>query len=316
MKKTKEINFYENKYFSFKDFSSLLLKENKNQKKINKKFLNFLKKKHIVVVIFNKNKEKYVAIINPSDLHDINSLLKKISLYEHTNKRQVFIHTHGINGYEYDLINYFTDSNFTKSIKDKDICIFFNNCSSFLSIAETFKKHIKTSINRQKELINSIIAAICKKTDNISFILSGFSHGCILNTYILDSIDYYNLKKISSIFLIEEAIPKIKYLIEPLETRYQRLKYVCEKEFILNKVTLILISADLSLKSLLKYHPAYLMKKLIEKINNDKEMQNKIYNCYYVKDKIYKKKKEKKFIKIKQLSELQIKFCPQKKRIW
>ena len=270
---------------SFEDFSSILLTD----KSYNKKLIDFLKKKHMSVIVYTKNREKYVFIANPAKKEEITNFIKTISqLFSNTKrKKKIFIHSHGVNGYKYDLINYFTNNEFINSIKDKDICIFFNNCTSLpIPFAETFKRHVKKSINRQEYLINTIIKTI---HGNIDLILSGFSYGCVLNTYILNSINDNNLKKINNIFLIEEGIPKIKYLIEPLITRYDRLKCVCGKKNILKKVRLIIITANEALE---KYHPINLTFGLVNIINHDNNMQQKLH-CV---------------VKIKKLSVLKIKF--------
>lgn len=293
---------------SFEDFSSILLTD----KSYNKKLIDFLKKKHMSVIVYTKNREKYVFIANPAKKEEITNFIK---LFSNTKrKKKIFIHSHGVNGYKYDLINYFTNNEFINSIKDKDICIFFNNCT-FLPIpfAETFKRHVKKSINRQEYLINTIIKTI---HGNIDLILSGFSYGCVLNTYILNSINDNNLKKINNIFLIEEGIPKIKYLIEPLITRYDRLKCVCGKKNILKKVRLIIITANEALE---KYHPINLTFGLVNIINHDNNMQQKLHSCILIDDNNFYKKKilsQDCFVKIKKLSVLKIKFCPQKNKIW
>ena len=300
------------KSISFKDFSSIL----STDKSYNKKLINFLVKKRISVIVYTKNRKKYVFIANPAKKEEITNFIKTISqIFSNTRrKKKIFIHSHGVNGYKYDLINYFTNNEFINSIKDKDICIFFNNCASLpIPFAETFKRHVKKSINRQEYLINTIIKAIY---GNIDLILSGFSYGCVLNTYILNSIDDNNLKKINNIFLIEEGIPKIKYLIEQLKTRYNRLKCVCGKKNILKKVRLIIITANEALE---KYHPINLTFDLVNIINHDNNMQQKLHSCILIDDNNFYKKKiflQDYFVKIKKLSELKIKFCPQKNKIW
>ena len=164
---------FKQKVFLFKEFSENLINEQFQQKKIQQKtnifykknLIKFLQKKKMNVIIVSKNENKYVYIIDPKN--DINNIVNFITATTSNtnNERKIFIHTHGINGYKYDLINYFTDDNFIKSINDKDVVIFFNNCSSMPFDWATHKQ-CRKAIKRQEKLINSIITAVIKSNND------------------------------------------------------------------------------------------------------------------------------------------------------
>ena len=332
-------NVFKQKVFLFEEFSEILINEQFQQKKIRQKtnmfyeknLIKFLQKKKMNVVIISRNKKKYVYIIDPKNDNEIDNIVNfiTVAISDANNERKIFIHTHGINGYKYDLINYFTDDNFIESINDKDIIIFFNNCSSMPFDCATHKQ-CKKAIKKQEKLINSVITAVIKSNNNhneknditTNLILSGFSRGCILNTLILNSINSYNIKNINHFFLIEELVPRMKFVLEPFENRYKKLKSVISKHYISEKISLILIPPDKSNKTLLKHHPLDLMHDFLNKLNNDKEMQKHLYKCQYCVDKseqqeFYKKPYNNKYVEIvKEISNLDIKYCPQKNKIW
>ena len=355
--------FYRKKVFSFDEFSQILLAlknnyycNNSETTKVNyycRIVAKLLKKEHNDVVIFTKDNKKYVSIVNLLNYNEVKSVVQNIavSLKNDNNidenyvaVKQLFIHTHGINGYLYDLINYFTHTDFIKSILDKDVCIFVNNNHRYRLLIPFITKIIlslrdKVSIKKQNKIISLIANAMLgaslsknntsTKNDNrLDIVLSGFSHGCILNTYILNNLLALEClsKKINNIYLIEEAIPCIKYVLEPFKKRYIRLKNTLAKKR--KAITLILIPVDQNDKMMLKYHPIDLIYDFMQKINNDIEMKQSINTCQYCanndseKNKIIEKLSFDKNINnnffkiITKMSDLNIKYCPQKNNMW
>lgn len=353
-------NFCRKRIFSFDEFAQILLalKNNyysDNNNKVNKVnnyrvIINLLKKKYNNVIIFTKDNKKYVSMVNLLNSNEVKSAILNIATISkdnnniddnYTDMKQLFIHTHGINGYLYDLINYFTHADFIKSILDKDVCIFVNINHHYRLLIPFITKIIlslrdKISIKKQNKIIGLIASAMVgfplenasTKNDNrLNIILSGFSHGCTLNTYILDNLltSRYLSKKINNIYLIEEAIPYIKYVLEPIKKRYLRLKNTLANGK--KTITLILISVNQNDKMMLKYHPINLIYDFMQKVNSDFEMKQNINICQYCanndieKNKIIEKLSLNKvendnFVKIIKISDLNIKYCPQKNNMW
>ena len=276
------------------------------------------KRRHLAVIIFPKYKEIYC--LNLKNQRDVEFILNKVlELKLISQKPQIFVHNHGIKGFYYDVMNYLTEKTFKNSLDDKDIVIFFNY-HSILPYDFKFGFQWKIEIKRYCNFLNKILKHL-NIYDNLNLILSGFSRGCIINTKMLNLIQEENLKNINSIYLIEEAIPKIKFLLPSVDIRYKQLKNIIFQKRFFKKIKMIIIPVDMKNKTMNKNHPIKTILNIAERIDNDKELQQCLNDCVLCLneqdgEQFNVFQNDFKYVKTTQYDLLDIKFCPQKRKIW
>ena len=283
--------------------------------------IKYAQKYRLSVILFPK--EKQIFYLNLKNKNDIDFILNKVFQKNiHFNKTKIFIHNHGIKGFYYDVSNYLTEPEFISSLKDKDVAIFFNYCS-FLPYDFKFKFQWKIEINRYVNFLNKLLMIFAKNgvQNNLNLILSGFSRGCIINTKMLNLIQEENLKNINSIYLIEEAIPKIKFLLPSVDIRYKQLKNIIFQKRFFKKIKMIIIPVDMKNKTMNKNHPIKTILNIAERIDNDKELQQCLNDCVLCLneqdgEQFNVFQNDFKYVKTTQYDLLDIKFCPQKRKIW
>ena len=235
----------------FEEFASLLQKQKKQVFKC-------LQKYHLVIIVVNNNNNKYVKVIKPKT--SFASSMQQF-IFKHINQQishqhqqyHIFIHSHGIKGYVYDMLNYFTEHDFIKSTQDKDICI-FTNTGSRLPWDLTTKWHYNSIIQQQANIIATIVNTIKHIHSNIHLIMSGFSKGCCVNTDLLKYIHNDTPQHIQQLTIIEEAIPIIKYILDNVCIRYKTLADIISTNNITQNIRIVLFPAEPSNTYLQKHH--------------------------------------------------------------
>lgn len=307
-----------NKNWTFEEFASLLQK---------KQVFKCLQKHHLVVMVINNNNNKYVNVIKPNTSFILpiqQCICQHISKQpSHYNQQcRIFIHSHGIKGYVYDILNYFTETDFVQSMTDKDICI-FTNTGSRLPWDLTTKRHYKNIIQQQANIINMIVNTITQTHRNIHLIMSGFSKGCCVNTDLLKYIHNDTPQHIQQLTIIEEAIPVIKYILDNICVRYKKLADIINAKNITPNIRIVLFPAEPSNTYLQKHHPIKATHKVIKMLNQDITTQSKLQQCICVLPKTYPHSSIVnndgsfvKFIPDNNKTLLDINYCPQQKKIW
>ena len=303
----------------FEEFASLLQ---------DKQVFKCLQKHRLIVVVVKDNDgNQYVKVAEPKTLFvlPIQQFISQHINQQKSLKHQqyhIFIHSHGIKGYVYDILNYFTEHNFIQSIKDKDICI-FTNTGSRLPLDFTTKRHYKNIIQQQANIINMIVNTIAQTHRNIHLIMSGFSKGCCVNTDLLKYIHNDTPQHIQQLTIIEEAIPVIKYILDNICVRYKKLANIINTNNITQNIRIVLFPAEPSNTYLQKHHPIKATHKVIKMLNQDITTQSKLQQCICVLPKThqhlsieYTDNNFVKFIPYNDKQILDIKYCPQQKKIW
>ena len=304
----------------FEEFASLLQKQKKQVFKC-------LQKYHLVIIVVNNNNNKYVKVIKPKT--SFASSMQQF-IFKHINQQishqhqqyHIFIHSHGIKGYVYDMLNYFTENDFSQSIKDKDICI-FTNTGSRLPLDLTTKWHYNSIIQQQANIIDMIVNTIAQTHRNIHLIMSGFSKGCCVNTDLLKYIHNDTPQHIQQLTIIEEAIPVIKYILDNICVRYKKLANIINAKNITPNIRIVLFPAEPSNTYLQKHHPIQATYDIIKKLNQDIVTQSKLQQCICVLPNTYQHSSIVnndssfvKFIPYNDKTLLDISYCPQQKNIW
>ena len=304
----------------FEEFASLLQKQKKQVFKC-------LQKYHLVIIVVNNDNNKYVKVIKPKTSF---ALSIQQFIFKHINQQishkpqqcRIFIHSHGIKGYVYDILNYVTEHNFIQSIKDKDICM-FTNTGSRLPLDFTTKWHYKNIIQQQANIIDMIVNIIAQTHRNIHLIMSGFSKGCCVNTDLLKYIHNDTSQHIQQLTIIEEAIPIIKYILDKICVRYKKLANIINTNNITPNLRIVLFPAEPSNTYLQKHHPIQATYDIIKKLNQDIVTQSKLQQCICVLPKTYQHSSIVnndgsfvKFIPYNDKQILDINYCPQQKKIW
>ena len=285
-----------------------------------------LQKHRLMIVVFNKSNGKYVQVFNPKVNHlNLPSLFNILHIEPITTNQQyrIFIHSHGIKGYKYDVLNYFTNNHFIQSISDKHIVIFTNTGSRLPFDLMTHKKY-NNILQTQANIIDKIICDVSRYNNNIHLILSGFSKGCNANTHLLMFISHTSLKHINCLTIIAEAIPVVKYIISDIKTRYknfQQTLHVIPKQC---KVNLVLFPVDIKNLYLYKHHPTYATWQIIHAINQDRTIQQRLNQCLCIWFNTYHQqalaiKKHNSFVKFipyDSFNMLGFNYCPQQRKIW
>ena len=276
------------------------------------------KRRHLAVIIFPKYKEIYC--LNLKNQRDVEFILNKVlELKLISQKPQIFVHNHGIKGFYYDVMNYLTEKTFKNSLDDKDIVIFFNY-HSILPYDFKFGFQWKIEIKRYCNFLNKILKHL-NIYDNLNLILSGFSRGCIINTKMLNLIQEENLKNINSIYLIEEAIPKIKFLLPSVDIRYTQLKNIIFQKRFFKKIKMIIIPSDCNNIAMREKHPSSVSFDIAKRIDLNEKLFQCLNDCILCLEEIEQKqfsvfKDDFKCVKIIPYEMLEINFCPQKVKIW
>ena len=309
-----------NKNWTFEEFASLLHKQKKQAFKC-------LQKHHLVVMVINNHNNKYVKVIKPNTSFILpiqQCICQHIGKQpsHHNQQCRIFIHSHGIKGYVYDMLNYFTEHEFIKSTQDKDICI-FTNTGSRLPWDLTTKWHYNSIIQQQANIIATIVNTIKHIHSNIHLIMSGFSKGCCVNTDLLKYIHNDTPQHIQQLTIIEEAIPIIKYILDNVCIRYKTLADIISTNNITQNIRIVLFPAEPSNTYLQKHHPIQATYDIIKKLNQDIVTQSKLQQCICVLPKTYPHSSIVndngsfvKFIPYNDKQILDIKYCPQQKKIW
>ena len=305
------------KDWMFEEFASLLQK---------KQVFKCLQKHHLVIIVVNNN-NKYVKVIKPNTSFILpiqQCICQHISKQpsHHNQQCRIFIHSHGIKGYVYDMLNYFTEHDFIQSIQDKDICI-FTNTGSRLPLDFTTKRHYKNIIQQQANIIEMIVNTVTQVRSNIHLIMSGFSKGCCVNTDLLKYIQNDILQHIQQLTIIEEAIPVVKYILDNICIRYKKLADIINTKNITPNIRMVLLPAEPSNTYLQKHHPIKATHKVIKMLNQDITTQSKLQQCICVLPKTYPHSSIVnndgafvKFIPYNDKTLLDISYCPQQKKIW
>ena len=304
----------------FEEFASLLQKQKKQVFKC-------LQKHHLVIIVVNNDNNKYVKVIDPKTSF---ALSMQQFIFKHINQQishkhqqyHIFIHSHGIKGYVYDILNYFTENDFIQSIQDKDICI-FTNTGSRLPLDFTTKQNYNNIIQQQANIIDMIVNTIAQTHRNIHLIMSGFSKGCCVNTDLLKYIHNDTPQHIQQLTIIEEAIPVIKYILDNICVRYTTLANIINTKNITPNIRIVLFPAEPSNTYLQKHHPIQATHDIIKKLNQDIVTQSKLQQCICVLPKTYQHSSIVnndgsfvKFIPYNDKQILDINYCPQQKKIW
>ena len=307
------------KLWGFEDFVNLLT-ANTTQ------IFKCLQKHRLIIVVFNNINDRRVKVIDArlNNFHKLSPLFTThIKLLKNDQPCRVFIHSHGIKGYMYDMLNYFTNNHFIQSISDKHIVIFTNTSSRLPFDLMTHKKY-NNILQTQANVIDKIICDVSRYNNNIHLILSAFSKGCNVNTRLVAFTASASLKHVSNITIIAEAIPVVKYIISNIKTRYKNFQqtiHVIPKQCIIN---LVLFPVDVKNHYLYKHHPQYATWQIINAINQDCAIQQRLNQCLCVWLNTYQqqtlaRKKHNSFVKFIPYSSFNIlgfNYCPQQKKIW
>ena len=307
------------KDWMFEDFASLLQ---------DKQVFKCLQKHRLIIVVVKDNDgNQYVKVADPKTLFvlPIQQFISQHINQQKSLKHQqcrIFIHSHGIKGYLYDILNYFTEHNFIQSIQDKDICI-FTNTGSRLPLDFTTKQNYNNIIQQQANIIDMIVNTIAQTHRNIHLIMSGFSKGCCVNTDLLKYIHNDTPQHIQQLTIIEEAIPVIKYILDNVCVRYTTLANIINTKNITPNIRIVLFPAEPSNTYLQKHHPIQATYDIIKKLNQDIVTQSKLQQCICVLPKTYPHSSIVnndgafvKFIPYNDKTLLDISYCPQQKKIW
>ena len=315
---TKQLLYH--KDWTFEEFASLLQKQKKQVFKC-------LQKYHLVIIVVNNNNNTYVKVIDPKTSF---ALIMQQFTVQHIHQQKshkpqqcrIFIHSHGIKGYVYDILNYFTEHNFIQSIQDKDICI-FTNTGSRLPLDFTTKQNYNNIIQQQANIINMIVNTIAQTHRNIHLIMSGFSKGCCVNTDLLKYIQNDTLQYIQQITMIEEAIPVMTYILDNIYIRYEQLANIINTKNITKNIRIVLLPAEPSNTYLQKHHPIQATCTIIKMINKDIAMQTKIKQCVCMLPQAPQHSSiinnNNSFVKCIPYNDeriLDIQYCQQQKKIW